>query len=98
MTDSIPKQQKAFYRKLYISFLISKEHHCIASLHKLTGMPRRTLQDCIRDLSDIGIHCTFTQQEGGKHNSGYYVLNNWGPIEPLWIKENILNIEKALTI
>jgi len=93
---TVSKQQRAFFRKLYLSYLISQENHNLTSLQKLTGMPRRTIQDCIKDLSDIGIQCQFEQHEGGRHNDGHYNIADWGPIQPEWIGQQFLVIEQAL--
>ncbi|MCV6590613.1 MAG: winged helix-turn-helix domain-containing protein [Marinobacterium sp.] len=90
------RQQCAFFRKLYLSHLICKTHHNLTSLQQLTGMPRRTIQDCLKDLSDIGIQCHFTQSPGGRHNDGHYQITDWGPIHPEWISQNLELIEKVL--
>lgn len=97
-TDAVSKQQRAFFRKLYLSYQISQEQHNLTSLQKLTGMPRRTIQDSIKDLSDIGIDCTFTQHEGGRHNDGHYHICDWGPIHRDWIESQLARIEAALEI
>jgi len=94
----VTKQQRAFYRKLYLGWLVSQEQHGATSLQKLTGMPRRTIQDTLKDMSDIGIALRFQQQEGGRHNAGFYVLDDWGPIRPEWISANLSEIEQALEI
>ncbi len=97
-TDVVSKQQRAFFRKLYLSYLISQEQHNLTSLQKLTGMPRRTIQDSIKDLSDIGIDCIFSQHEGGRHNDGHYHISDWGPIHWSWIETQLARIEQALDI
>lgn len=91
------KQQRAFFRKLYLSYLLTQQQHSAASLHKETGMPRRTIQDTLKDLGDIGIEIHFVQQEGGRHNSGYYEVVQWGPIDPSWIEKNLNEIKQVLT-
>nr|WP_119977726.1 winged helix-turn-helix domain-containing protein [Shewanella algidipiscicola] len=89
VTDNqISKQKKAFIRKLYLAHLIDNERHNLLSLSKLTAMPRRTLQDAIVSMGDVGIECEFVQ-DGARHNAGYYQLRCWGPINPLWIKEHL---------
>jgi len=94
--DTVSKQQRAFFRKLYLSFLISQEQHNLTSLQKQTGMPRRTIQDSIKDLSDVGIECAFIQHEGGRHNEGHYEINDWGPIRAEWIAQQQAMIESVL--
>ncbi len=95
---TVSKQQRAFYRKLYLSWLVSQEAHNVSSLQQLTGMPRRTIQDSLKDLSDIGIECSFEQQEGGRHNAGHFQLVDWGPIRPEWVAANLEQIKQALEI
>lgn len=92
---AISKQQKAFYRKLFIAYQISTENHNLLSLHKLTNMPRRTLQDAIAAFVDLGIECEFVQ-DGERNNAGYYRINNWGPIDSTWVNLNIATVELVL--
>ena len=51
-------------------------------------MPRRTLQDTLADLSDIGIDCVFVQ-DGPRNNHGYYLLRDWGDHDPDWIARRV---------
>jgi len=51
-------------------------------------MPRRTLQDSISALDDIGIECQFIQ-DGERDNAGYYKIKTWGPITPAWVDTHI---------
>lgn len=91
----VSKQQKAFYRKLLIAHYISTEKHNLLSLHKLTSMPRRTLQDAIVALADLGIECEFVQ-EGSRHNAGYYQINDWGAINQHWLELNTAQVMSVL--
>ncbi|ABZ77968.1 conserved hypothetical protein [Shewanella halifaxensis HAW-EB4] len=89
------KQQNAFFRKLYIAYLIDSERHNLLSLHKLTEMPRRTLQDAIAALGDLTIECEFVQ-EGERHNAGFYQINHWGAIDRNWVEANLNEIVSQL--
>ena len=89
------KQRKAYYRKLYLAWLISQQRHDLISLEQLTGMPRRTLQDAIKAMADIGIHCEFVQ-DGPKHRHGFYQIFDWGDHEPAWIAQNLVTVEQIL--
>ncbi|MGS0673726.1 winged helix-turn-helix domain-containing protein [Shewanella sp. 0m-4] len=89
------KQQKALLRKLYIAYLIDSERHNLLSLHKLTEMPRRTLQDAIVALADLAIECEFVQ-EGERNNAGFYQINHWGAINREWVVEHLSEIEAQL--
>lgn len=95
LEQTISKQQKAFYRKLFIAYQIDTETHNLLSLHKLTNMPRRTLQDAIVAFSDLGIDCEFVQ-DGTRNNAGYYKITDWGPIKSGWVKEHLAEIEGLL--
>ncbi|QFU24230.1 helix-turn-helix domain-containing protein [Shewanella sp. YLB-09] len=94
-TEDVSKQKKAFLRKLYIAHAIDSEQHNLLSLNKLTGMPRRTLQDSIAALNDIGIECHFIQ-DGERNNSGYYKISTWGPINSAWVDTHLQTITELL--
>ncbi|MEI6859083.1 MAG: winged helix-turn-helix domain-containing protein [Shewanella sp.] len=95
MNIAVSKQKKAFLRKLYLAHVIDNEQHNLLSLNKLTDMPRRTLQDSIAALSDIGIECQFIQG-GERNNAGYYKLSTWGPISSAWVSTHLNEITKML--
>ncbi|MEZ9235917.1 winged helix-turn-helix domain-containing protein [Shewanella sp. 10N.286.52.A9] len=87
LTQTVSKAHKAFLRKLYLCYLISQDKHNLLSLHKMTQMPRRTIQDTLASMSDIGVTVQFIQ-EGERHNAGYYKIDDWGPINPQWLEQN----------
>lgn len=95
---STSKASLAFHRKLYLCWLISSEEHNLTSLQKATGMPRRTLQDTLKSVDDLGIQCDFEQQDGARNNQGHYRVTDWGPIRPEWIAERADEIADALGI
>jgi hypothetical protein len=95
---NVSKAQRAFFRKLYLAGLISQQSHSLSSLTKLTGMPRRTIQDTLKDLGDIGISCIFIQTEGARNNSGYYQIDQWGPIDPHWVGQHITELAAVLGV
>jgi hypothetical protein len=80
----VSKQKKAYCRKLYLAYCISSGRHDLHSLEAETGMPRRTLQDAIKAMDDIGIVCQFVQ-DGPKHRHGFYQLQDWGDHNPAWV-------------
>jgi len=98
MTDvpSYSKAQLAFFRKIYLAYLITQGEQNIPSLELQTGMPRRTLQDCIKGFVDLSIDCEFVGRSGARNNDGHYRINNWGPINPQWVGAQRALIEKAL--
>lgn len=54
-------------------------------------MPRRTIQDALADLADIGIECGFVQ-DGPRHRHGYYEIRDWGDHDPRWVADNLQRI------
>jgi hypothetical protein len=95
MGEAVGKQRKAYCRKLVVAHLIACERCDLHALEAATGMPRRTLQDCIADLADIGIRCEFVQ-DGPKHRHGYYAVRDWGDHDPRWIAQNIERLRGEL--
>ena len=77
MSLQISKQRRAYCRKLLLAHMIANQRHDLMSLESATGMPRRTLQDSIKAMVDIGIDCEFVQ-DGPKHRHGYYRIVDWG--------------------
>ena len=92
------KAAKAFQRKLLIAWCINKHPGNLTHLQKLTGMPRRTLQDAIKDLDDLSIECSFQQTEGALNNQGVYRIDQWGCIDSSWVNQNIVSIAESLEI
>ena len=88
MTAAVSKQKKAYCRKLYLAHTIGSQRHDLHSLEEETGMPRRTLQDAIKAMDDIGIQCRFVQ-DGPKHRHGYYQIQDWGDHDPDWIAAHL---------
>lgn len=92
------KAAKAFQRKLLIAWCIDQHPGNLTHLQKLTGMPRRTLQDAIKDLDDLSIECSFQQTEGALNNQGVYKIDQWGCINSSWVNQNISEITASLDI
>ena len=86
------KTKKSFYRRLYIAYLINSGVNTVPLLIKETGMPRRTAQDTIAALGEIGIICTFE----GPTKTGRYQIHDWGPINSRWVKNNLQHVRCVL--
>lgn len=86
------KTKTSFYRRLYVAHLISKGVNTVPKIIELTGMPRRTAQDTIVALEELAINCEFV----GANKDGAYKINDWGAINPLWIKEQLKHICEVL--
>jgi len=90
MTPS--KTKTSFYRRLYVAYLIDSGVNSAPAIIAATGMPRRTVQDTIAALSEIGIACEFS----GPTKTGMYRINDWGPINSRWIKNNLQHVKDVL--
>jgi len=62
-----------------------------------TGWPRRTLQDIIKGLPSWGIGLRF-EQDGVRHNDGYYRITAWGPFQPDWIARELPQLCQAVEL
>ena len=82
------KQRRAYCRKLLLAHFVDSGRQDLRSLEACSGMPRRTVQDCLADLGDIGIGCVFVQ-DGPKNNHGFYRITDWGDHDPEWIARNL---------
>ncbi|MCZ6830358.1 MAG: helix-turn-helix domain-containing protein [Gammaproteobacteria bacterium] len=96
MSQGVSKPKKAYGRKLFLAHCISTARHDLHSLEAETGMPRRTLQDAIKAMDDIGIVCRFVQ-DGPKHRHGYYQVLDWGDHDPDWVAANLAKLVALLS-
>lgn len=90
------KQRRAYCRKLLLAHIVSTGRHDLRSLEACTDMPRRTLQDTLADLGDIGIVCAFVQ-DGPRNNHGFYRIEDWGDHAPAWIAANVELLAREIT-
>ena len=88
------KTKTSFYRRLYVAHLINHSCNTVPAIIAETGMPRRTVQDTIKALAEIDIHCVFT----GATKGGAYTIVNWGPIDSDWVMKNIADIKHVLAL
>ncbi|KZX73948.1 hypothetical protein A3715_34440 [Oleiphilus sp. HI0009] len=90
------KSKVAYYRKIYIAYLIDTEQHNLVSLEAKTCMHKRTLQTAMAGFPDIGIAYEFMQTPGAKNGQGVYRITDWGDHSKQWIKENMQNVIDVL--
>ncbi len=90
MTHS--KTKTSFYRRLYVAHLINSGINTVPQIVERAGMPRRTAQDTITALEELAIDCEFV----GAKKCGAYKINDWGAINPLWIKNRLKHICEVL--
>lgn len=79
------KTKTSYYRKLLISSLIDQGINTVPLLMNSTGMPKRTIQDTIKALSDLDIECLFY----GATKNGCYKIISWGAINKDYVKDNL---------
>nr|WP_312018332.1 helix-turn-helix domain-containing protein [Shewanella surugensis] len=86
------KTKTSYYRRLYIAYLIDTGVSTVPQIMLETGMPRRTIQDTIKSLSEIDIICVFI----GATKDGHYEITHWGAINQKWITNNLQHIITVL--
>lgn len=93
-----PDFNPTFARRLITADLIAHaERPSVPELMRLTGWPRRTLQDIIKALPGLGLEVEFVQ-DGQRNNDGYYRLNNWGALDPNWINQHRSELRQLLDL
>nr|WP_299240879.1 winged helix-turn-helix domain-containing protein [uncultured Halomonas sp.] len=93
---SISKTQSSFYRRIYVAYLIDNGTASVPDIIAATGMPRRTAQDTINALAELDILCEFERKAGARHNTGSYVIRDWGPIDVNWVITHHHYLKQAL--
>lgn len=94
MTSSPTKTKTSLYRRLFIAILINDGVNTVPQITALTGMPRRTVQDTIKSLTEIDISCVYI----GAKKDGHYDITNWGPIDKQWVESHRQHIINVLDI
>ncbi|MGM0985624.1 MAG: winged helix-turn-helix domain-containing protein [Pseudomonadota bacterium] len=92
----LSKTRTSFYRRLYVAHLVATGTASVPAITAATGMPRRTAQDTLGALGELDILCTFEPLPGERHNTGAYVIGDWGPIDPRWVAANAERLRDAL--
>lgn len=92
MASKMSKTKTSFYRRLYVAHLIDSGVNTVPAIVKAVGMPRRTVQDTILALNEIGMCCVFI----GPTKTGHYEIQDWGPVDPEWVKGNLQHVECVL--
>ncbi|QGZ30261.1 winged helix-turn-helix domain-containing protein [Stutzerimonas stutzeri] len=94
---TVSKTKSSFYRRLYVAWLIDTgAATSVPALTAATGMPRRTAQDTLAALADLDIDCRFIQENGERHNAGFYRIHDWGAIDRQWIERNLPTLRSVL--
>lgn len=82
------KTKTSFYRRIYVSFLISQGINTVPKIIEATGMPRRTAQDTLTAIHELAIEL--------ENNNGTYNVRDWGAVNPQWVSENIPHLKNVL--
>ena len=90
------KPKIAYYRKLYLAYLIDSGEYNLISLAKKAAMPERTVRASMDAFEDIGIHFEFIQKKGAVNRQGHYIISEWGDHEKDWIESNMKHILDVL--
>ena len=89
MTDKPSKTQTSFLRRLLVAYLIDLGKNTVPQVMEVTDMPRRTAQDTIKALNQLGIDVE-------QYNRGEYRIKSWGAVNPDWIKYNFTHVCSVL--
>jgi hypothetical protein len=92
MTGEYSKTKTSYYRRLYVAFLIDSGTNTVQGLLDATEMPKRTLQDTLKALSDLDI---LVESRGGTKSASYKV-QSWGAIDKKWIENNLQHVKGVL--
>ena len=88
---SINKTKLAFFRRMYVAYLIDTvQNNQVPDLMIITGFSRRTLQAVIDGLSDYCIACEYVKTENR------YVIKDWASVQRQWVLEHIEEIKQEL--
>ena len=92
MTCKHSKTKTSYYRRIYVAFLIDSGINTVQGLLDATEMPKRTLQDTLKALSDLDI---VIESRGGTKNASYKI-SSWGAIDKKWIDKNLQHVKRTL--
>jgi len=92
MSDKPSKTKTSFYRRIYLSYLIDSGINTVPAIIEATGIPKRTAQDTILAIRELGIQVDFS----GERKNGKYEINDWGAINKEWIENNLQHVKDVL--
>ncbi len=82
------KTKTSFYRRIYVTWLISQGINSVPKIIAATGMPRRTAQDTLEAIHELDI-------ELGNTNGTFSVVH-WGAVNQGWVEANIAHLKRVL--
>lgn len=82
------KTKTSFYRRIYVTWLISQGVNSVPKIIATTGMPRRTAQDTLEAIHELDIALSNT--------NGVFSVQDWGAVNPVWVEANIDQLKRVL--
>ncbi len=82
------KTKTSFYRRIYVTWLISQGVNTVPKIVETTGMPRRTAQDTLAAIHELAIELD--------NSNGTYAVVNWGAVNQSWVELNIDQLKLVL--
>jgi hypothetical protein len=82
------KTKTSFYRRIYVSWLITQGLNTVPKIIAATGMPRRTAQDTLAAIHELAIEI--------ENTNGVHRIVNWGAVSQVWIERNIQHLKEVL--
>ena len=94
MKDSPNRSKSSFYRRLYVAHLISIGTNTFSGLLSDTGLPRRTLQEILKQLDDLDI----VIERHGVTKNKVYSISAWSSIDKDWVAENVVYVKRMAQV
>lgn len=82
------KTKTSFYRRIYVTWLITQGINTVPKIIAATGMPRRTAQDTFAAIGELAIRT--------ENINGSYRVVSWGAVDAAWVDTNIDEIKQVL--
>lgn len=82
------KTKTSFYRRIYVTWLITRGINTVPKIIAATGMPRRTAQDTLEAIHELAVELD--------NINGSYRLISWGAVNSQWVEANISQLKAVL--
>lgn len=82
------KTKTSFYRRIYVTWLISQGVNTVPKIIEATGMPRRTAQDTLAAIHELAIQLD--------NLNGQFRVADWGAVNARWVEANVAEIKNVL--
>jgi hypothetical protein len=82
------KTKTSFYRRIYVTYLISQGINTVPKIIEATTMPRRTAQDTLAAIHELAIEL--------ENSNGTYRVVSWGAVSAQWVEAHITELKRVL--